>query len=118
MITIYQIRPTDEEVRIANDQGFSAVPAVLAKTRMMLGFDDSKFSEDYIQYYRPVYEVDTDDLNAAFEATNLWEDDKYTVRRLARGSSSSVGDIFVKDGDCYIVDNFGFVAVGYYEMPN
>ena len=112
MITIYQIHLTDEQIRRANAEGFAAVPAVLAKTRMGLGFDRSKFSEDYLQFYRPTYEVDTDDLNVAFEATNLWEG--YDVRRLARGSSSSVGDIFVKDGDCYIVDNFGFVAVGAY----
>ena len=117
MITIYQIRISDDDIIRANAQGFEAVPAVLAKTRMMLGFDHSKFSEAYIQYYRPVYEVDTDDLDVAFEATNLWEDDKYKVRRLTRGSSSSVGDIFVKDGDCFIVDNFGFVAVGHYNMP-
>lgn len=116
MITIYQIRLTDEQINRANAEGFESVPAVLAKTRMMLGFDNSKFSEDYIQYYSPVYEVETDDLNDAFEATNLWEG--YSVRRLARGSSSSVGDIFVKDGDCFIVDNFGFVAVGHYDMPN
>jgi hypothetical protein len=113
MITIYQIRPTDEDIMRANAQGFEAVPAILAKTRMMLGFDKSKFCEDYIQYYTPVYQVDTDDLDDAYEATNLWEG--YDVRRLARGSSSSVGDIFVRDGVCYIVDNFGFVEVGYYE---
>lgn len=115
MITIYQIHLTNEEINRANREGFEAVPAVLAKTRMMLGFDHSKFSEDYIKYYRPTYEVDTDDLDEAFEATNLW--DGYSVRRLAPGSSSSVGDIFVKDGDCFIVDNFGFVAVGHYDMP-
>lgn len=112
MITIYQIHLTNEEINRANREGFEAVPAVLAKNRMMRGFNHSKFSEDYLQFYRPTYEVDTDDLNVAFEATNLWEG--YKVRRLARGSSSSVGDIFVKDGDCYIVDNFGFVAVGAY----
>jgi hypothetical protein len=117
MIRIYQIQLTDEEINLVNREGREAVPAALAKTRMMLGFDHSKFSEDYIQYYRPVYEVDTNDLDVAFEATNLWEG--YSVRRLARGSSSSVGDIFVNDeGDCFIVDNFGFVAVGHYDMPN
>jgi hypothetical protein len=118
MITVYQIQLTDEEIDTVNSRGREAVPAAMAKTRMGIGFDHSKFSEDYIQYYRPIYEVETSDLESAFMATNLWEDNKYTVRRLAQGSSSSVGDIFVKDGDCYIVDTFGFVAVGYYDMPN
>jgi hypothetical protein len=117
MIRIYQIQLTNEEIDQVNLKGcFSAVPAALVKTRMGMGFNHSKFSEDYIQYYRPVYEVDTNDLDVAFEATNLWEGT--SVRCLSRGSSSSVGDIFVNDeGDCFIVDNFGFVAVGHYDMP-
>jgi hypothetical protein len=113
MITIYQIRLTDEDITRINSG--HEVPAFTVRNRMMLGFDKSKFCEDYIQYYTPVYQVDTDNLDYAYEATNLWEG--YDVRRLARGASSSVGDIFVRDNVCYIVDNFGFVEVGYYKMP-
>lgn len=114
MITVYQIHLTDNEIDIANSRGFEAVPKVLAKTRMMLGA--RKWNHDeYPKYYEATYEVDTDDLDKAYEITNLWEED-WKVTRLRRGSSSSVGDIFVKDGDCYIVDNFGFTAVGKYEL--
>lgn len=114
MITIYQIQLSDDEIITANSRGFDAVPKVVAKTRMMLGAGKWKHDE-YPKYYERVYEVDTDDLDEAFEITNLWNE-TWKVTRVRRGSSSSVGDIFVKDGDCYIVDNFGFVAVGKYQL--
>lgn len=112
MITIYQIRLSDADYITINARGWGAIPKAGARADMMLGAH--KWNEEYTKYYEPTYEVDTDDLNQAFESTNLWED--FLVRRLARGSSSSVGDIFVKDGDCYIVDSFGFVNVGKYKL--
>ncbi len=111
MITIYQIPLTDDQIIRVNALGFEAVPEVHAKTRMQLGF--GKFKEEYLPYFRPTYQVDTDDLDVAFEATNLWEG--YNVKRLARGSSTSVGDIAVLNGECYFCDNFGWVAMGKYE---
>jgi len=113
MITIYQIRLSNEEIDKANREGFEAVPKVYAKTSM--GISARKWMADYAKYYEPACEVDTDDLEVAFEATNLWETPEL-VKRLGRCSSSSVGDIFVKDGDCYIVDSFGFKKIGPYEM--
>lgn len=113
MITIYQIRLSDSDIIAVNARGWNAVPKVEARADMMLGA--RKWNEDFAKYYDATYEVDTDDLDAAFEITNLWNED-YKVTRLRRGSSSSVGDIFVKDGDCYIVDNFGFVNIGKYEL--
>lgn len=112
MITIYQIRPSDSDINAANIYGFENVERVDAKYNMMLGA--RKWKDDYARLYTPMYEVDTDDLNQAFESTNLWEDD--LVRRLNRGSSSSVGDIFVKDGVCHIVDCFGFKDIGEREL--
>jgi hypothetical protein len=118
MITIYQIRLSDADINAVNASGWDAVPKASARADMMFGA--RKWNEEFTKYYEPTYEVDTDDLDQAFESTNLWED--FLVRRLARnsslarGSSSSVGDIFVKDSDCYIVDNFGFVNIGKYEL--
>jgi hypothetical protein len=112
MITIYQIRLSDSDIIAVNARGWDAVPKAVARADMMLGA--RKWNEDFVEYYDATYEVDTDDLDQAFESTNLWEDG--LVRRLARGSSGSVGDIFVKDGDCYIVDNFGFVNIGKYNL--
>lgn len=115
MIKIYQIALSEMDILLANSQGFESSPVAHAKYRMMLGA--GKWNEKYVPLYKATYEVDTDDLDKAFEITNLWNED-YKVTRLRRGSSSSVGDIFVKDGDCYIVDNFGFVNVGKYEGMN
>jgi hypothetical protein len=113
MITIYQILLSNEDIRKANAEGFRAVPKVDAKTWMGIGA--RKWMADYAKYYEPTMTVDTDDLELAFEATNLWNHpDK--IKRVARGHSSSVGDIFVKDGDCYVVDSFGFAKLGPYEM--
>jgi hypothetical protein len=115
MITIYQIELTDDDIIRANAQGFDAAPSVAAKSRMMLGA--RKWKEEYTPLYKATYEVDTNDLDEAYMLTNLWED-MSVITRLRRGSSSSVGDIFVKDGDCYIVDTFGFMNVGKLEGMN
>lgn len=114
MITIYQIRLTDDQI-IAINAG-REVPAFTVMNRMMLGFDKSKFSEDYLQYYSKAWEIDTDNLDEAFEISN-GIGDTYKGTRIGRPSSGSVGNIFVNDeGDCFICDTFGFVAVGYYDM--
>jgi hypothetical protein len=108
MITIYQIPLSNVDINLANTEGFESVPRVAARYDMQLGA--RKWKNEYATHYEATYEVDTDDLEEAFEATNLWEGP--AVKRLQRGSSSSVGNIFVKDGDCFIVDNFGFANVG------
>jgi hypothetical protein len=113
MITIYQIRLSNSDIVAVNTRGWGAVPKATARADMMLGA--RKWNEEFTKYYEATYEVDTDDLDEAFEITNLWNED-YKVTRLARGSSSSVGDIFVKDGNCHIVDNFGFANIGKYEL--
>ncbi len=111
MITIYQIHLSDEDILAVNTRGWGAVPKASARADMMLGF--KRFKEEHLKFYEATYEVDTDDLDEAFEATNLWEG--YSVKRLTRGSSTSVGDIAVLNGDCYFCDNFGWVAMGKYE---
>lgn len=114
MITIYQIQINADQADKIN--GGETVPAFETKMKMAFGFDRSKFNESYLQYYVEAYRVYTDDLDEAFEITNLWnKQDKIDVIG-DNGTSTSVGDIFVKDGDLYIVDNFGFVNVGRYEM--
>lgn len=105
MITIYQI---------PLNGAFSDPKLLSAKSDLMLGFN--RWKDDYSKMYVRTYEVDTDDLEQAFESTNLWEDDK--VVRHRNGSSTSVGDIAVKDGNCYFCDNYGWVALGKYEGMN
>lgn len=112
MITIYQIPLTNDQITRANTLGFEVVPEVHAKTRLRFGFN--KFKEEYLKFFQATYKVDTYSLEEAFDATNLWGD--YDVECLRDGgSSSSVGDIFVLDGNCYFCDNKGWVALGKYE---
>jgi hypothetical protein len=81
---------------------------------MQFGFDKSKFSEAYLKHYVKGWEIDTTDLDEAFEVSN-GIGDRYKGKRIGRAYSSSVGDIFIDDsGDCFVCDTFGFVAVGKY----
>ena len=112
MITIYQIQLTDDQV-IAINAG-REVEAFTVRNRMSLGFDNSKFSEDYLKHYVKGWEIDTTDLDEAFEVSN-GIGNRYKGKRIGRAYSASVGDIFVDDsGDCFVCDRFGFVAVGKY----
>lgn len=105
MITIYQI---------PLNGGLAPASVIAAKSDLMLGF--KRWKDEYSKLYVRTYEVDTDDLEKAFESTNLWKDNK--VVKLRNGSSTSVGDIAVKDGNCYFCDDFGWVALGKYEGMN
>jgi hypothetical protein len=111
MITVYQIRLSDDEINQVNMFGHDASQKTTARIEMMIR-GAKAWEPEYAQYYEPVYEVATDDLDQAYEATNLWECDRVT--RLKRGSSSSVGDVFVTEsGEAFIVDNFGFQTVSF-----
>lgn len=95
MITIYQIN-----TQIGQN-------AIDAKCKLMFGAED--FTPDMLQYFRAVAEVHTDDLEKAFEATNI--STGIIVDKIWQMSSSSVGDIFGCDGRYYMVDNFGFTEL-------
>ena len=82
-----------------------------AKYAMMLGAKNWK--PEFAQFYIASYEVATDDLEEAVELTNLWNDMDKINFCADPGPSSSVGDIFVFDGQGFIVDIFGFT-----EIPN
>lgn len=114
MIAIYQILLSDSDIDRVNAEGFAAVPSAHARASLMLGF--KRWKPEYATFFTKVYEVDTDDLDQAFESTNLWND--HLVTRVRRGSSMSVGDIAVMDGNCYFCDNYGWVAMGKYEGMN
>jgi hypothetical protein len=114
MITVYQIQLSDDQILAVN--AGREVEAFTVRNRMQFGFDQSKFCEDYLKHYVKGWEVDTDNLEEAFAVSNGMGD-RYKGKRLGRAYSGSVGDIFVNDeGDCFICDTFGFVAVGYYKM--
>ena len=112
MITIYQIRLTNEQIDRVNAYGFGSVPAMKAKTNVMFGAKNFKYSD--FEYYMPTMKVDTNDLEEAFELTNLWEDESKIERLGPYQSSSSVGDIFRKGAQFYMVDSFGFTPIYFF----
>ena len=113
MITVYQIQFSDEEIRVANTQGFHASPRVSAWSEMLLS-GHNNWKDEYAQYYTPVMEIDADDLEEAFNVSNGYG--TASSRKLSRCRSGSVGDIFVMDDCCYIVDSVGFTAIGKYDL--
>ncbi len=113
MIEVYQIALSDQEIDKVNSEGWESSPKASAYARVSMGFEYSKWSKDYLKFYTLVYEVDTDELEMAFELTNLWWKGK--VKRLAEGTSGSVGNLFVKvegaDRRMFFCDNFGFIEI-------
>jgi hypothetical protein len=103
MITIYQIQPTNSQIDAFN--AGQSVPSLEAKRSLMFG--SNKFTPSMLQYFTEVAEVDTNDLEEAFELTNLWNDES-KVTRFSRMSSTSVGDIFRLGDRFFMVDTFGF----------
>jgi hypothetical protein len=113
MITIYQIQLTDEQIDMVNAHGRDSVPAMEAKMNVMFGAKGFKHSD--FEYYMPTMHVDTDELEEAFELTNLWNDNSKVKRLGLRQSSSSVGDIFRKGAQFYMVDTFGFKPLYFFD---
>ena len=110
MIKVYQIQLTDAEVAAVNSGETS--------DRIKAYFDRSferTFKAENFQYYTHVANVDTDDMENAFEAMNLWEESIYfedmSIQTLGRCSSMSVGDILDVDGKLFRCASFGFDAI-------
>lgn len=104
MITIFQIQMTKEQVNAFN--AGKSVPAITIKQKLMFGAE--KFNPSMLEYFTETMQVDTNDLEEAFELTNLWNNENRVARIGSAQSSTSVGDIFGKDGRYYMVDRFGF----------
>jgi len=109
MIKIYQIQLTEDQVNLINETGdHNSVPAQKAKLdASILG----KFSGENFKFYTEAYHVYSDDLEEAFEATNLWNKQEIVDVIGDRGYSSSTGDIFEKNGEFFLCANFGFNQV-------
>ena len=101
MIKVYQIQLTDAEIAAVNNGETS--------DRIKAYFDRSferTFKAENFQYYTHVANVDTNDMEEAFAAMNLWEG--ATVEKLGPCSSMSVGDILDVDGKLFRCASCGF----------
>ena len=101
MIKVYQIQLTDAEIAAVNNGETS--------DRIKAYFDRSferTFKAENFVHYDHVANVDTNDMEEAFAAMNLWEG--ATVEKLGPCSSMSVGDILEVDGTLYYCAPLGF----------
>jgi hypothetical protein len=104
MIKVYQIQLTDAEIAAVNNGETS--------DRIKAYFDRSferTFKAENFVHYDHVANVDTNDMEEAFAAMNLWEG--ATVEKLGPCSSMSVGDILEVDGKLFRCASCGFDAI-------
>jgi hypothetical protein len=104
MIKVYQIQLTDAEIAAVNNGETSdRIQAYFTRSFAV------PFKAENFQYYAHVANVDTNDMEEAFAAMNLWEG--ATVEKLGPCSSMSVGDILEVDGKLFRCATFGFDAI-------
>jgi len=107
MITVYH---ADNSI-IRDSLCFSEDGNVFNRVSALLNFAEGNYTK--------VANVDTDDIDIAYELTNSIDTTWYeTMRMTGAGEvfgtthrSSSVGDIFKIGGDLYIVGRIGFVEL-------
>ena len=107
MITIHQIQLTADQIDLINEKGHDAVPAQSAKLAVSI-FGADKFKAENFKFYTEAYQVDTTDLEKAFEWTNLWNNQKAVDVIGDHGYSSSTGDIFEVNGQYFMCGMMGF----------
>ena len=104
MIKVYQIQLTDAEIAAVNNGETSdRIQAYFTRSFAV------PFKAENFQYYAHVANVDTNDMEEAFAAMNLWEG--ATVEKLGPCSSMSVGDILEVDGKLFRCASSGFDAI-------
>ena len=103
MITIYQIK---EEI-FNKLNGNNELYLKYSDVRHRANFKPKTFTAEDFTYYEPVYEVDVNDLEKAWEVTNHWQNPEL-IKRYRPGTSSSTSDIFKMNGEYYAVASCGF----------
>ena len=104
MITIYQIQSSISDVD--NYNAGKEVKAIDARRKLIFGAEN--FQSSMLEYFSDAFVVDSDNLEEAFELTNLFNDQSRIDVIGDNPTSSSVGDIFRLNERFYMVDNFGF----------
>jgi len=114
MITIHQIPLISEMAQIVNSTGDTNSVSAFAARMNVSFFGSDKFIHADFKFYKETIKVDSDDLEVAFEATNLWNMPNITERLVERTSSTSVGDIFEKNERFFMVDGCGFSEIYFF----
>jgi len=105
MIKIHQIQLSNNQIDAVN--AGEVVPSFNAKMAAQFG----KFKSSLFEFYTEAYLVESNDLEKAFEWTNLWNNQKCVDVLGDHGHSSSVGDLFELDGEFFVCADAGFKKV-------
>lgn len=109
MITIHQIQLTSTEIDAINRN--ETVPKFDAKMQLQFGDAERVQANYFSEFYTAAYEVETENLEEAFEWTNLWNNQRYVDVLGDNGTSSSVGDIFELNGEFFLCAGMGFKKI-------
>ena len=103
MIKVYQFQLTDAEINAINSGEESE------KFTAYFGRSfERTFKPEFFQYYTHVANVDTNDMEEAFQLMNLWEDESKVERLVVCVPSMSVGDILDVNGTLFRCASMGF----------
>jgi hypothetical protein len=111
--SVYQIQLTDAEIDQINDKGHDAVPAQVAKLKMIMDFSGDRIGQTAYEafdagYYTHVANIEADCVNDVYTIGNIGP--QKSIQRLSPMSSVSVGDIIVnEEGQMTVVAPVGFV---------
>ena len=113
MIKIYQIYIENSVRDMVNKLGHGEAAKMFPNygAYLDLSFTGSKkYKPEMFKYFRETFRVKTNDLEKAFELTNLWNDEK-AIEVVSKGHSTSVGDIMELNGKYFMVNSFGFAEI-------
>lgn len=114
MFKVYQNHSVHTHSDYINRVGWEVAAEKYAgvKSHLNTSLSGSKqFKPEDFEYYTHVANVDTDNLDKAFELMNLWENPEL-IENLGPTRSLSVGDILVDEsGKKYMVESCGFWEV-------
>lgn len=120
-ITVYHVNrltKTERDRLNASDGGWDSEPRFSRYANITTG--TGKFEANVrmalaLGEYHKAAEVDTTNLDAAFELTNHithdWAENERVTALVEQRKSSSVGDVFQRGNEFFIVDSYGFIKM-------
>jgi hypothetical protein len=108
MLKVYQIHLNDSEITQLQMEGWQS-PNLKIRAYGARSFVKSEAVD--LQFYDLVAEVDTNDMEEAFELMNLWEHPE-RVTKIGSPNSMSVGDVLENEaGELFLCASFGFERI-------
>lgn len=103
---VYQIQLSDAQIDLINDKGHDAVPAQVAKLKMIMDFSCDRIGQTAYEafdagYYTHVANITADCVGDVYTIGNIGP--RSSIERISPMSSVSVGDVIVDETGCMVV---------------